>query len=139
MEKAKGKVLSTKDDMAEVLITRGSMCGDSCSNCGMCENKGTRIIAKNLVGAQKGDSVELGISTSEGLKATALVYLIPVVVLIVSVILFLKAGLTEGQSVLLAFLIMAVWFALVFIAEKFGVFKNKINVTITEIIKMSAE
>ncbi len=130
MEKAIGKVLSIKGDMAEVLVMRGSMCGDSCSNCGMCENKGTKIIAENLVGAQKGDSVELGVSTSKGLKAAALVYMIPVVILIASVVLFLKIGFGEGQAVLLSILIMAFWFALIFIAEKLGIFKNKINAKI---------
>ena len=136
MEKAKGKVLSTKGDMAEVLVLRGSMCGDSCSNCGMCENKGTKITVENSVGAQEGDRVELGVSTSKGLKAAALVYLIPILILIASVVLFLKIGFDEGKSVLGAFAIMAFWFAIIFIVEKLGVFKNA---KITKILEKSAE
>ena len=126
MEKAKGKVLSTDNDIAEVLITRGSMCGDNCSNCGMCENKGTKVLAKNTVGAKAGELVTLEVATSVGLKAAVLVYLIPVFVFIVSVVLFSKTGFEEGKAVLCSFLIMAVWFACVFAAERLGVFKNRI-------------
>lgn len=131
MEKAKGKVLSTDGICAEVMITRGSMCGDSCSNCGMCENKGTKITAKNSIGAKKGDSVSLEVSTSKGLKAALLVYLIPVFILIISVVIFLKSGFDEGKAVIFSFIIMALWFAGVFTAEKLGFFKNKIYAEIT--------
>ena len=134
MEKTLGKVISTDGAMAQVAINRGSMCGDSCSNCGMCENKGTKILVKNQVGANRGDTVRLGVSTSKGLGAAMVVYLVPVVILIASLVLFINAGLSEGISALLSFLIMAVWFAGVFVAEKSGLIKEKIYAEIIEII-----
>ena len=137
MEKTLGKVLSTKDDFAEVTINRGSMCGDSCSNCGMCENKGTKIVVKNPLGAKKGDTVRLGVSTSKGLSAAMLVYLMPVVILIASLVIFVNSGLPEGLSATFAFAVMAVWFLVVFILEKLGTFKNKIYAEIIEITNKS--
>ena len=138
MEKTLGKVLSTKDDLAEVTINRGSMCGDSCSNCGMCENKGTKIVVKNSLGAKKGDTVKLGVSTSKGLGAAMLVYLMPVVILSASLVLFINAGLSEGISALLSFLIMAVWFVGVFVAEKSGLIKEKIYAEIIEVLNQES-
>ena len=135
MEKTLGKVLSTEDGFAQVAIKRGSMCGESCSNCGMCENKGTTIVVKNPLGAEKGDTVRLGVSTSKGLGAAMLVYLMPVVILIASLVAFVNAGISEGLSAALAFAVMAVWFLAVFIVEKSGRLKEKIYAEIIEIIK----
>lgn len=135
MEKTLGKVISTEKDLAQVTINRGSMCGDSCSNCGMCENKGTKIVVKNPLGAQKGDTVRLGVSTSKGLGAATLVYLMPVVILIATLMIFVNAGLSEGVSAALAFLVMIVWFFAVFIAEKSGLLKEKIYAEIIEVLK----
>ena len=139
MEKTLGKVISAEGGMAQVTINRGSMCGDSCSNCGMCENKGTKILVKNQAGASKGDTVRLGVSASKGLGAAIVVYLVPVVILIASLVIFINAGLSEGMSALWAFIIMAVWFVFVFVAEKSGLIKEKIYAEIIEVIKTSAE
>lgn len=135
MEKAFGEVNKIKGDMAEVLIERGSMCGENCSSCGMCEKRKYKILAKNNVGAKAGDKVVLGVSASRGLKAATLVYAVPVIILIAATAVLLSFGISEGTSVLTAFCIMAVWFFGVFIADKRGIFKEKISAEITEIKK----
>ena len=63
-----------------------------------------------------------------------LVYGVPVIILVVSTMLFLNAGFSEGKAVIFSLLIMAVWFLVVFAAEKAGLFKKHILAQITEIL-----
>jgi len=135
MEKAYGRVVALKDNMAEVEIARGAMCGESCSNCGMCEKRQSKVMAKNTLNASVGDSVELGVSTSKGLKAAVLVYMVPVMILIISLVVMLWAGISEEMAIVCSFLIMALWFIGVFTAEKKGAFKDRILAEITKINK----
>lgn len=137
MEKAFGKVLSITNDLAVVGINRGTMCGENCSSCGMCEKGKTKIKAKNSIGAKAGDSVVLSVSVSDGLKAAMLVYGIPVIILVLSVVLFLNAGFSEKAAVVFSFLIMSLWFFCIFLAEKTGLFKKYILAEIIEIRKKS--
>lgn len=134
MERAFGKVESIANDLAVVLIQRGTMCGENCSNCGMCEKRKTKIKAKNTAGAKEGDSVVLSIATSKGLKAAMLVYGAPVIILILSAVLFLNAGFSEGIAVIFSFLVMALWFLGIFSAEKTGLLRKHILAEIIEIV-----
>lgn len=133
MEKTYGRVVALKDDMAEVEIARGSMCGESCSNCGMCEKRQSKVMAKNTIGASVGDQVELGVSTSKGLKAAVLVYMVPVLILIAGIVIMRWAGYSEGISLVCSFIIMTLWFLGVFVAEKKGAFKDRILAEVTKI------
>lgn len=135
MEKAFGEVVNIKGNMAEVLIERGSMCGENCSSCGMCDKRKSKILAQNTAEAKMGDKVVLNVSASKGLKAAALVYGVPVLILLLTVVVLLNAGISEGVCVIIGFILMAVWFLGIFIAEKKGAFKEKMSAEITEITK----
>ena len=132
MEQAFGRIESIKGDIAVVLIQRGRMCGENCSSCGMCGGAKTKITAKNTIGANVGDSVVLSVPTSKGLKATLLVYGVPVCILILSAILFQNVGFSESISVLFGFLLMVVWFLAVFFLEKTGKFEKDILASIVK-------
>jgi len=133
MEKAFGRVVKVNGDIAEVLIERGSMCGENCSSCGMCDKNRSKILAKNTVGAKIGDKVVLRAAENGGLKAAVLVYAVPVLILIATIVLLLQAGVSESAAIIAAFFVMALWFLSVFAADKRGAFNAKICVQITEI------
>ncbi|MEJ8554886.1 SoxR reducing system RseC family protein [Tepidibacter sp. Z1-5] len=86
-----GVVVSTNENIAILKMQRHSACG-SCGGCGMgSENsKNMQIQAVNRIGATKGDFVEVDISTPNVLKAAAIAYVIPLMVLFVGIVISSK-------------------------------------------------
>ena len=81
-----GKVIQIKDKMARVEIKRASACGESCGSCkGSCETPHHYIDAINSIGAEAGDLVNIEMSTKVFLKATAIAYGIPLLMLIIEI------------------------------------------------------
>ncbi len=84
------------DGTARVLCKRESACGGNCAQCGGCGDgqKMMEVTALNPIGARPGDRVILETATGEVLALVALVYLIPIVLLIAGYCAFgLWAGL----------------------------------------------
>lgn len=81
----RGLVLSSEEGMAKVMVTRSGACGPSCASCSSCSNKDLVLSLPNYVGAEKGDFVELTSDNSSVLSHTALVYIVPLLMFIVSV------------------------------------------------------
>lgn len=80
-----GKVTDIKDRVATVKIQRSSSCG-SCTACGMAKNQDEMLLTvSNELGAKLGDWVELDLESVSILKASAIVYLIPLISLILGV------------------------------------------------------
>ena len=70
----------TAPDKAEVEVLRGTACGDDCGSCEVCHYASKiRVEARNDVGAQLGDRVEIEARTSRVLGAAVLVYVVPFV------------------------------------------------------------
>jgi positive regulator of sigma E activity len=89
-----GKVVSTKNDRAEVEVAAKGEC-EHCTAHGICNWNGTnvrKVLAVNKVGAGAGDMVELEIVEGSGAKTNLLVFGIPVV--------FMFAGVLVGGLVL---------------------------------------
>ena len=85
-----GKVLSTKNDRAEVEVAAHGEC-EKCSAHGLCNWTGTslrKVLAVNRAGAGAGDVVELEVVEGTGAKSNLLVFGIPV--------LFMFAGVLIG-------------------------------------------
>ncbi|NLI60532.1 MAG: SoxR reducing system RseC family protein [Clostridiales bacterium] len=80
-----GEITGIKDRIATVKIRRKSSCG-SCTACGMKENQNEVMLeVSNDLDANLGDWVELELKSMSVLKASAIVYLIPLIGLILGV------------------------------------------------------
>ena len=84
-----GKVISTRNDRAEVEVAAKGEC-EHCSAHAMCNWNGTsvrKVLAVNKVGAGAGDSVELEIGEGTGARTNLLVFGIPVVLMFAGVLI----------------------------------------------------
>ncbi len=69
-----------ENNMAEVLVTRGSACGGNCKSCGGCHHESTlTVTCSNPIGAAPGERVTIESKTTRILGVAALVYLVPIV------------------------------------------------------------
>ena len=84
-----GKVISTKNDRAEVEVAAKGEC-EHCTAHGICNWTGTnvrKVLAVNKVGAVTGDMVELETVEGSGAKTNLLVFGIPVVLMFAGVLI----------------------------------------------------
>jgi positive regulator of sigma E activity len=84
-----GKVVSTKNDRAEVEVAARGEC-EHCTAHGICNWNGTnvrKVLTVNKVGAGAGDTVELETVEGSGAKTNLLVFGIPVVLMLAGVLI----------------------------------------------------
>lgn len=89
--------------IAEVAVTRQGACSHDCSECGGCATAVMATItarAQNRVGAKPGDMVVVETSSHRLLGTAALVYLMPMVLLIAGYLAAAALGLSEGLCML---------------------------------------
>lgn len=106
MEKI-GKVLKISGNIAEIIITRDSACGENCAACGLCQNRELTVKLAVPDDIQAGDTVRLLAEDKGILRLSAVGYLS------LTVLLFL--GATVGTllgSEWLAFLLSILFVAL---------------------------
>lgn len=93
-----GVVLGLSNGNAIVGLKRGS----ACSSCGACElgsnHSQMEITLANTVDAKPGDTVEIQLPTSQFLKASAILYLIPLMTLILGIVLGHNIGKLLGMN-----------------------------------------
>lgn len=88
------------DGRAEISVRRMSSCGDNCASCAAhCANRDIIATAVNSAGAEVGDSVVVESSTSKVIKIAAVVYLVPIVLLIAAYAVCAALGLKEGVCI----------------------------------------
>lgn len=120
-------------DMCEVAVLRQSACGENCAHCkGGCTPTDTIIFAENIVGAKAGDRVVLEIPDKTGIKAAALVYLLPIIALITGALLAYSEGLSEGAVALISLMSMAAVILIVWVINK--AFPTSFKVKVVDII-----
>jgi sigma-E factor negative regulatory protein RseC len=119
-----GVVLRVEGELAIVKTKRSSMC-DGCHSGGFCKALGgdsdMEVAARNEVGAKVGDEVRVTIASKTFLKASFLVYMVPVTALILGALLGTALGpsLYPGASSDL----LSVIFALIFFFLSFVVMR----------------
>jgi sigma-E factor negative regulatory protein RseC len=90
-----GVVLRVEGELAIVKTKRSSMC-DGCGTGGLCKAVGgssdMEVPARNDVGAKVGDAVRMTVASKAFLKASFLVYMLPVAALIVGALLGTQVG-----------------------------------------------
>lgn len=89
----RGEVIDSRDGIAVVLVNRSSAC-EGCGAKGACHTFGggrdAKISVDNEVGAKAGDVVEIGIEEASLVKASFVVYILPIIALLL--------GAVAGQS-----------------------------------------
>jgi sigma-E factor negative regulatory protein RseC len=81
-----GQIVSVEGSMATVKIRRGISCG-SCTACGMAKDQSEiSFRIANDLNAQIGDWVELELESKSLIKASLIVYLLPLIALILGVV-----------------------------------------------------
>ncbi|MBQ2966672.1 MAG: SoxR reducing system RseC family protein [Clostridia bacterium] len=134
MEQVIGKITDVKENgYAEVKLDRKSMCGESCAACGgLCGLHDSIIRAKNIVHAKKGDPVTVGIPTLKGISAMLIAYGIPLLyMLLIAGLMAVCIPEKIGATVLIAG--VAVWFLLLHILEKKGIFSKQFEACVVSI------
>lgn len=121
-------------DKAEVEVLRGTACGDSCESCGVCHYASKiRVEARNDIGAQVGDRVEIEATTSRILGAAVLVYVVPFVLFFIGYALAAALSMTEVMRVVMSFAFFALGLGVVVSVGRRHR-KNPITYNITRVI-----
>lgn len=129
----------TGPDRAEVEVLRGTACGDDCGSCEVCHYASKiRVEARNNIGAQVGDRVEIETQTSRVLSAAVLVYVVPFILFFIGYAIAAALDMSEGYSMLMSFGFFAVGFVIVALVGRSHK-KNPITYEITNIIGCGAE
>ena len=124
----------TAPDKAEVEVLRGTACGDDCGSCEVCHYASKiRVEARNDVGAQLGDRVEIEARTSRVLGAAVLVYVVPFVLFFIGYAVAAALNFSEGLSMVMSFAAFAVGMVIVVIVGRRHR-KNPITYTITRVV-----
>lgn len=93
------------DNMAEVVVTRGTACGSNCGNCESCiYDSKVKALAKNQIGALRGERVVISSKTSFVFGAAMLVYVMPLVLFLIGFAIAHVLGGSEGVCVLTSFI-----------------------------------
>jgi len=116
-----GVVLKVEGELAIVKTQRSSMC-EGCHSGGFCKALGgdpdMEVAARNEVGAKVGDGVRVTVASKTFLKASFLVYMVPVTALILGALLGATLGpfLYPGASSdLLSVILGLIFFSLSFV------------------------
>ena len=116
------------DDMAEIVVTRGTACGSNCGNCESCifDDK-VKASARNLINARPGQKVIISSKSSRVYSAAILVYVIPMVLMVLGYAVAHAAGASEGICILVSFAGLIVGAAITVASHKKWKEKNPIT------------
>ena len=124
----------TSPGKAEVEVLRGTACGDDCGSCEACHYASKiRVEAKNEIGAQVGDRVEIEARTSRILGAAVLVYVVPFVLFFIGYAIAAMLDMSEGMRMVFSFAAFAVGMGIVVLVGRSHK-KNPITYDIINIV-----
>lgn len=126
-----GIVVKVYGDRATVRIKRESACSGECHSCGGCTDKSFIAEAENKAGASEGDRVKLYLPTGKVYFYAFAVYMVPVLILMLTVGICRIADTVNLYAVLFAIALFVIWFIWIRRYNK----KEDIKNVITEIIK----
>lgn len=111
------KLLS--DNMAEVVVARTTACGGNCPSCESCifQNE-FKTLARNRIKARPGQKVVIATKSGDIFGAAALVYIMPIVLMLLCYAVAALCGAGEGLRVLLSFLAVFVSAGILVLRER---------------------
>lgn len=142
MEKI-GLVKSIDGNAAIIEIMRSGACGDRCSSCKSgCEVRAMQVRVKNNLNVSAGQLVKLRSDSKKLIKAIALVYMMPLVVMILGIVLGMMGAEYLGYSSMKepiavgvgVFSLLLSYLFLGYIDKKIKQ-NNEMEITISEVIR----
>jgi sigma-E factor negative regulatory protein RseC len=123
------------DGRAVVEVTRQSACGHDCSECSsLCGAGGTiSSVAENPLGARVGENVTIETPSKKIISAAALVYIVPLALLILGYAAAALLGADEGKALIGSLIGFAVGTAVVVAVNRFARRNKGVEVTITAV------
>lgn len=135
--KQNGIVIAVKGNTADIRIQRESACGGNCASCASSCAKNAVVAAENKAGAVQGDRVELEMPSSRVLSTAALVYVMPLIMLIAGVFAGNMIFKSEALGILCGFLCMAAAYAALIAFSKRN--RSKYALRVTKILRERQE
>lgn len=114
----KGIVQKIKDNTITVKLFKDSSCSH-CSQCHGASKYGKDFEFTTDKSVQIGDLITLEIAEKEVIKAAAIAYIFPPIMMILGYFVSDKLGFSESQSILASFLFLALSFVGLFFYDKF--------------------
>ncbi len=125
------------NNMAEVAVARTTACGGNCPSCESCIFQSEiKTLARNRIDARPGQRVVIATRSRDIFGAAALVYLMPIVLLLLTYALAALCGAGEGLRILLSFLAVLASAGILVLTQRSKKQKNKISF---EIIRFAEE
>lgn len=125
------------NNMAEVAVARTTACGGNCPSCESCIFQSEiKTLARNRIQARPGQKVIIATKSKEIFSAAALVYLMPIVLMLLSYAAASALGATEGVRVLVSFLAVLVSAGILILSQRTQKNKDKISF---EIVRFAEE
>ncbi|MBR6311882.1 MAG: SoxR reducing system RseC family protein [Oscillospiraceae bacterium] len=123
------------DGRAVVEVTRQSACGHNCAECSsLCGASGAiSSVAENPVGARVGETVTIETPSKKIISAAALVYIVPLALLILGYAAAALLGANEGRALIGSLIGFAVGVAVVVLVNRFARRNRGVEVTITSV------
>ena len=119
-----GKVIAHDGEMATVAVQRHASC-EKCGACGLGKASDVVVTVKDEVGASVGDSVIIELEFSAVFKASAIVYVVPLVLMVTGFLLgpavFRSLGLAlspDAAAAILGFCMLAAAFACIYVYDR---------------------
>ena len=107
------------NNMAEVVVTRGTACGSNCGNCESCvfQNE-IKTLAKNTVNATKGEKVVIETLSSEIFGAAFLLYIVPFIAFFIAYAIAYSCNLGEVACMIISGIAFVLCIAAVIIYQR---------------------
>lgn len=120
-----------ENGLAEVLVARGTSCGEHCGSCSVCKYVGEiHTYAKNKIHAAVGDKVVIESKTGEVLGAAFMIYIIPMVAMLIAYLAASAMGYGENISVPVAFIAFLACVGVVTLYQRARAKKKEIELVI---------
>lgn len=135
--KSNGKVIGINGNKIKLKMFKESSCAH-CSGCGDA-NKMARELEVTYDGEiELGDIVTFELEDAKMLKIGFIVYVLPVIIMILGFVIFMKLGFSENTSVFGAFAFLVLSFVGLHIYDKFFV-KEKVEMKVTAVERGNEE
>lgn len=91
------------NNMAEVVVSRGTACGSNCGNCESCAFQNEiKTIAKNTVNATQGEKVVIETLSSDIFGAAFMLYIVPFIAFFIAYAVAYSFGLGDTACMIIS-------------------------------------